>query len=421
MEDKIPFVHLHLHTMAGSFLDGISTSKDYVKKANEYGHPAIAVTEHGRLASWFEHQTACHDGKVKPILGVEMYMVDELVKLENEKRVRGYTYHLILLAKNEAGYKNILKLNYLSNSDENHYYYNPRISFDELFEHSEGIMVGTACIASKWGKLLREGKAKEAEEWFIKFKNHFKENFYAEVQLNELVHQMDFLALGQKSLNDFIIRMAKKYDVPIVMTGDVHYVDPGMDQIQTIGIAIRNKETLENLSFELEGKSLYYHKVQDYLKFNKEYGYDYDEQDILQWCANSLKIGDACNATIPERTRMLIPQQTDDDEEELVKQTISGLKRRFGDKPNKKYIERIKEELEVLIEKGFASYLLLYKDIFDFVEREKMWSGTARGSAAGSLVAYCLGITKVDPIKYGLLFSRFLSKSRAKDMVYEYK
>src|SRR6478609_21425 len=181
-EEKIPFVHLHLHTMNGSFLDGISTSKEYVKKANEFGHPAMAVTEHGRLSSWFDHQKACKDGNVTPIFGVEMYMVDELVTLDKGKRVRGKTYHLILIAKDEIGYKNIMKLNYLSNLDEDHYYYNPRITFDELFAHSEGIKVGTACIASKWGRLLRDGEFIEAERWFDKFHQHFKENFYAEVQ-----------------------------------------------------------------------------------------------------------------------------------------------------------------------------------------------------------------------------------------------
>ena len=420
MEEKIPFVHLHLHTMKGSFLDGVSSSSDYAKKAVEYGHPAIAVTEHGRLASWLDHQKACEAEEIKPILGVEMYMVNNLVELNGEKRIRGETYHLILLATNEQGYKNILKLNYLSNKDTDHYYYNPRITFDELFEHNEGIMVGTACIASKWGKLLRQGREQEAKDLFLKFKEIFGDRFYAEVQLNELTEEMENLQFGQKSLNDWIIKTAKENDVPVVLTGDVHYVDPGMDVVQTIGIAIRNKETIDNLSFELEGKSLFYARVQDFLRFNKEFGYNYEESDILEWANNSVKISDRCNYKIPDRVRMCIPSQSEDDDSLLVSESIAGLKKKFGEKPPKKYQERLKEELDVLIEKGFSSYLLLYKDIFDYVESEKLWGSIGRGSAAGSLVAYCLGITKLDPIKYDLLFSRFLSKSRAPDVVYNY-
>ena len=414
------FTQLHLHTQM-SLLDGIGTSEQYAQKALEYNHPSLAITDHGRMAGVFQHQKACQKYGIKPIFGVEMYIVDDLVTLNDKnKRIRTKTNHLILLAKNETGYKNLLKLNYLSMKDENHFYYSNRIIEDELFNNSEGIIVGTACMASKWGKLLEKGKVKDAEQLFLKYLDKFKDDFYAEIQLNELTYRMNNLENGQKSINDFFINLANKHGVPIVLTGDVHYSEKGQDILQTISIAIRNKDTIDNLSFELESKNLFYHKEEDYVQFNKDFGYNYKVSDLFKWMGNSQIISKKCNYEIPKRKKMYLPKITENDDERLVKLANDGLYQKFDKSPPREYKVRLKQELEVLLRKGFSSYILLLYEMLDFVKTNGYSSAPGRGSAAGSLVLYTLGITKLDPIKYGLLFSRFLSDHRSFDMVCSY-
>lgn len=415
------FTQLHIHGTMGSLLDSVSSSSDYAQKAYELGHKSLAITDHGKMTGVYAHQKACDKYGIKPIFGVEAYLVDSLVTLnEKEKRQRDKTNHLILLAKNEVGYKNLLKLNYMSMKDVEHFYYTNRIVQQELFANSEGVVVGTACMGSKWGRLLAAGKDKEAAELYEQFLNHFKDDFYTEVQLNELNYEMDHLPEGQKTINDFLISQANKHGVPVVLTGDVHYLNPGQDQIQTISIAIRNKSTIDNLSFEIESKNLYYHDEVDYINFNKEFGYNYPTDSIIEWVNNTQIVADKCNYRIPERTKMYIPSITEDDDVTLVKEASSSLNKLFDNNPPKEYVDRMKRELEVLLRKGFSSYVLVLKDMIDYVLSEGYMTAPGRGSGAGSLVLYLLNITRIDPIKYGLLFERFLSDERSPDVVYNY-
>ena len=413
-------VHLHLHTSLGSRLDAIPTSEEYAKKAHKFGHKAMAVTDHGRMSAVYEHQQACLKYDIKPILGVEAYLVDELISLnDKDKRTRTKTNHAVLLAKNEIGYKNLLKLNYISMVDKDHYYYVNRITKEELFENKEGIIVGTACLGSKWNRLIIAGEIEEAEKLFKEFKDEFGEDFYAEVQLNEMTWEIEKAKEGQKTVNSYILQFAKKYDVMVYIGGDVHYLNPGEDQLQSISIAIRNKETMDALSWEIESRNLYYHNEDDYVRFNTEFGYNYDEELIHQWCDNSDKIADKCNYMIPERNKIYLPSLYIDDDAELVRRSREGLKNKF-ESPTKEYIDRLNHELEIIIRKGFSSYLLILEDVFEYVQEEDLWMGAGRGSGAGSLILFVLGITTIDPIKYDLLFERFMSDVRSIDMVYNY-
>lgn len=415
------FTQLHIHTDLGSLLDAIASSEDYAKKAHSLGHTSLAITDHGRMTGVYAHQQACDKYGIKPIFGVESYLVDNLVSLnEKDKRVRDKTNHLILLAKNETGYKNLLRLNYISMNDDEHFYYTNRITQQELFQYGDGLMVGTACLGSKWGRLLRDGKEDDAVKLYLEFLDRFKDDFYTEVQLNELTYEMDHLKEGQKSVNDFLIDLANKHGVPIVLTGDVHYAEKGQDELQTISIAIRNKDTIDNLTFEIESKHLYYHKKNDYFTFNKDFGYNYSEDKISEWTSNTQVVADKCNYRIPERRRMFIPSLTDNDEEVLVEASRKALQEKFDNNPPKEYEERLSHELEILIRKGFSSYVLILKDIVDFVLKEGFMVAPGRGSAAGSLVLYLLGITSIDPIEHGLLFERFLSDQRSPDLVPQY-
>lgn len=417
-------MHLHLHTTNGSFLDACSSSADYVKKAKEFNHPAIAITDHGRGGGLYIHQKECLKEGIKPILGIEMYLNDDLIYMVGGKRKRKRDNHIILLASNEEGYKNLLKLNYLSMKDDTHFYYSPRITTQELFENSSGLICGTACIVSPFSALLKEGKVYEAEQLFVSYLEIFKDNFYAEIQLNELTEEVGELKQGQKSYNDWIIGVANKYSVPIVITGDVHYTDKGMDKIQTLSIAIRDGATIDKLNFEFESKNLYYHNVEDFLNFNKEYGYEYKNEDIINWCDTTNYIASKINFLIKERTKAFFPKMSDDDDMLLVKKSKEGLckvfnKEKYIDCPEE-YRKRLEYELSVIIRKGFSSYMLMLEDIMEYANKEKISRGVARGSAAGSLIAYALDISKIDPIKFGLIFERFLSSQRAKDVIYDY-
>ena len=417
------FTQLHIHTNF-SLLDGISSSMDYAKLAKEKGHPALAITDHGKMSGFLKHQEACIHYGIKPIFGVEAYVEFDLVRTDEKtgKRTRNKNMHLIILAKNEVGYKNLLKLNYISMAEEDHYYYRNHILIDEVFENKEGLIIGSGCANSPFNTLFREGKEKEAEELYARFVKEFGDDFYTELHISELYGE-DY-DLDQKKINDFELRMARKFNRLVVLAGDVHYNEKGKDKIQTIGIAIRNKDKIDNLTFEIESKNLYYHDVNDYKKFNKDWEYGYTDEQIEEWCSNTLRIADKCSYLIPERTRMCIPKITEDDDESLIVKSKEGLarlfnKEKFEDCPEE-YKERLHKELRIIIRKGFSSYMLLLDDVFQMIHSEGHLCGVGRGSACGSLILYVLKITTLDPIKYGLLFERFLSESRAVDATYDF-
>lgn len=422
MIDK--YVPLHLHSVY-SIYDGLGTVQEYTQKAAEYGHKAMALTDHGRMGGVVEHRNACLKNGIKPIVGIEAYVTNKLIVNDDKgKRKRTKNNHVILLAKNDKGYKNILRLNYLSNKDEEHFYYNPRVSFEELFDNSEGIICGSACLASGFSNLLKYEREKEAEELFVKFIEVFRDNFYAEIQLNEvIVNEGGILTRGQFSYNQWLIEKATRFGVPLVVTGDVHYVNKEDYKTQELSFNLRaDKEDDE----EFICKSLYYHKTEDFLRFNKDFGYNYKEEDLMSWIENSCYIADKVEFIIPERDRMFLPRMAEDEESELVSRSIEGLKNHFGvenlsDVP-KEYQDRIKLELSLILRKGVSRYFLVLNDICDYADKEGISRGSARGSAGGSLVACATGITKwsVDPIKNGLLFERFISSERLPDSIIDY-
>lgn len=421
------FVQFHIHGMIGSPLDGISTSEEYAKRAKELGHPALALTDHGKMSGFYEHQVACLKNGIKPIFGVEAYIETKLLRVNEEgKRERNKNMHVVILAKNNIGYKNLLKLNYISNADTDHFYYRNHITVEELFENKEGLIVGSGCMNSPFSRAFREGNKEVSEKLFKAFCENFGDDFYVEIQMNELVNpdQINGFSEGQKSINEWMISLAKKYNKKILITGDVHYAKKGQDQLQTLGIAMKNGEKIGSMTWEIESKNLYYHDIQDYIDFNKQWGYGYTEEEIKEWCSNTLYIAEKCNYLIPERNRMILPELSDDDDQMIINLTKNNLCQKFNvssfSEVPQNYQDRLNMELDVIIRKGMSSYILILEDIFSFCNQEKIIRGPARGSGGGSLILYALGITKLDPIKYDLLFERFLSQSRAPDMVYDF-
>jgi DNA polymerase-3 subunit alpha len=424
------YTHLHVHTHVGSTLDGIGSSEQYASLAKEMGHTALAITDHGKMNGHYDHFLACKKHGIKPIFGVEAYVEFELERYEEkkgkQKRQRNKNMHLVLLAKNEIGYKNLLKLNYKSNADDKHFYYRNQITIQELFEHKEGIIVGSACMGSPFARLYRDGEEgiEKSEKLFKLFVNQFGDDFYAELQMNEITHSIDNFEKGQISVNEWIISLAKKYNVPITLTGDVHYSKPGLDKIQTLAIAISRGVTLDELDWELEGKSLFYMDTPDFHKFSKDWGYDYTTEEIDEWCNNTTLIADKCSYQFKERNRLILPTLTDNDDSLLIEESKKGLAKKLNvetcEEIPTEYKKRLVKELEILLRKGFASYIMILWDVFNFSKREEIMRGVARGSGGGSLTLYALDITAIDPIYYGLIFERFLSDERSVDVVYDY-
>jgi len=304
-------------------------------------------------------------------------------------------------------------------SDEKHFYYRNHFTFDELFENKEGIIIGSGCGGSPFNTLFREGKEDEADALYARCVEEFGDDFYTELHISELLGE-DF---DQRAMNEFELRMAKKHNRMVILAGDVHYQLPGKDQIQTLAIAIRNRDTIDNLSFEIESKNLYYHGIDDYKDFNKRWEYGYTDKQIDEWCGNTVKIADRINFLMPERNKMILPDMSDNDDNLIITKSRAGLAKRFNceykDVP-KEYQDRLTTELGVIIRKGMSSYVLVLEDVFRFADRESIMRGPGRGSGAGSLLLYALDITTLDPLKYGLIFERFLSAQRSPDVVYDY-
>lgn len=414
------YVNLHVHSIY-SAMDAVCTPEQLIDKAIEYGHKAIAITEHGNFNSIPRFQMYALEKGIKPILGMEGYVVETLQRFDEKgKRIRDKNNHIVLLAMNKTGWDNLMKLNYLSNSDEEHFYYKPRISFKELFEHSEGIMLGTACLASPFANLLKRGEKEKAEELFQEFIVHFPDRMYAEVQLNEVSYD----DLDQKKYNDWLIYQATKNGIPIVMTGDTHYINKDDWTIQSMAFQISRDGVGEETQHVC--KSIYYKGIEDYLYLNKELGFNYPEEKIIEWCNNSIMIADKCNYIYKPATTSSLPRMAFDEEDEIRKLGEAGLIKHFGvssleECPNE-YVERLKMEISIIIKKGMMRYFLVLKDILDWCDSQNIPRGKGRGSCCGSLLAGCLGITNlcVDPIKLNLYFDRFISEERIPDAIYRY-
>lgn len=411
------FVHTHIHTVYSTY-DAVNTPEQMVEQAVKHNHQAVAITDHGVMGGTYSFQQACIKNGIKPLLGMEGYAVSKLVDEDDKgKRIRLKNNHLILIAKNEDGWKSLLKLNYLSNSDDEHFYYKPRFTFKELFENKKGLIVSSACLASPFANLLKLGKEKEAIELFEKFCQEFGEDFYAELQLNEIQEQ--------KAYNSWLIAQATHYGVPLTIAGDCHYAVPEGAAAQEMAFRIRNDSENE-VGQTFACRNLYYHGIDDFKKFNREWNYGYTDEQIDSWCVNTYDLSNKVNFVIPERKKMRLPRQAFDEDGELITKAKKGLCEYFNVKTfeecPEEYRKRLEFELQLMVKKGIARYFLVLMDILNWCDANKISHGIARGSAGGSLVSMCLGVTGkiMDPVKNGLLFERFISNERLVDCYIDY-
>jgi len=422
----LPLVHAHLHT-SGSLLDGVGNIKNYIAKAKEYNHPAICCTDHGNTISLYQFYNECKKEDIKPILGCEFYITTDLsIKIPNKKReILDKDKHLIVLVKNEQGYKNFCKLSYLSFVEG--FYYKPRITFDQLWENKEGLIVTSACAAGMMSQLISNGMFDEADEWFKKFVNEFGDDFYAEIQLNELYDKKEEQGIDQKEINKHIIKLAKKYKAKTILTGDVHYADKEDHKLQDIVINCMQRKdgpaTEMGQSF-IHARRLYYQSSQDFLNFNKEFEYYYDEEFIKECFENSLTIADKCNFEFNVGANNYPEFNIGDKDHKkyITKLAFKGLENKlairtengeeFSDEQLEEYEKRLEYEIKVIADKGYLDYFLVYQDMISWAKKEGIQVAVGRGSAGGSLLSYSLDIVGLDPIKYGLYFERFLNPDR---------
>jgi DNA polymerase-3 subunit alpha len=393
------FTHLHVHSHY-SLLDGlpkIDLLLDHVKKS---GMDSVAITDHGVLYGAVEFYKKAKERGIKPIIGCEVYMAYENLE-QKRPSIDQKRYHLILLAKNEQGYKNLVKLVTISHLEG--FYYKPRIDEKILSQHCEGLIATSACIAGKIPQMILSGKIDEAEELAKKYQTLFgKGGFYLEIQHHPNLPE-------QSKINSALIKMSKKLDIPLVATNDCHYLCSEDAEAQDILMLI-------NTGAKLDDPQRITMKSEDYSMHSPEKMKEFFK-DTPQAIENTQKIVEQCNFEFKLGEIKLpyyeVPGNKNQDDY-LKKLCEQGLlnKSKIQNPKSKIVIDRLEYELSVIKKMGFASYFLIVQDFVNWSKQNRIIVGPGRGSAAGSLVSYLLNITDIDPIKYNLLFERFLNPSR---------
>lgn len=397
------FVHLHVHSEY-SLLDGAARIGDLPARARELGMTALALTDHGVMYGVIPFYKACLEQGIKPIIGCEVYMTSGSMQ-EKAPRSEQPNYHLILLAKNETGYRNLMHL--VSMAHLRGFHYKPRIDFALLSQHAEGLICLSSCLAGEINQLLlkdRDGEARAAAE---RYRDLFGEDFYLELQ--------DHGLLEQRQVMPKMIALAKDLDIPLVATNDVHYVRPEDYAMQDVLICIGTGKTLA------DPERLKFHSDQMYLKSAEEMARLFAH--VPEAVANTVAIAEKCDLALRFGQAILpaySPLPEGMDSAALLRQLCAeGLERRYAHTPHwqskegrRMLQERLDYELGVIEKMGFADYFLIVWDFIRHAHERGIATGPGRGSSAGSLVAYVLGITKVDPIRYRLLFERFLNPER---------
>ncbi|MEO0098854.1 MAG: DNA polymerase III subunit alpha, partial [candidate division WOR-3 bacterium] len=393
------FVHLHNHTEY-SLLDGAIKISALVQKAKEFGLPALAITDHGNLFGAIEFYKTCLNEGIKPIIGCEVYCAPNSRK---EKKVNPEipesNFHLTLLCQDFSGYKNLVKLvsfGYLEG-----FYYRPRIDKELLAEYSKGLICLSGCLKGEIPYYLAKGEEKKAERAAQELKDIFGENFFLEV-IKAGVENEDKVIRGLLSLKE-------KFGLKICATGDCHYLNKDDKLAHEVMLCIQtNKKLKEKKRFSFTSEEVYFKSPMEMASLFS---------DLPSALTTSLEIAERCNLKLPVGERKFylplaeVPPGYQSDWDYLVQLAEEGLKRRYR-KPTPAQEERLRYELSVIKKMGFASYFLIIKDIVDFARKEKIPVGPGRGSAVSSLCLYALGITDCDPLKYDLLFERFLNPER---------
>lgn len=392
------FVHLHVHSEY-SLLDGSARIKDLISKAIEYGMPAIALTDHGVMYGIIEfYKTAVKSG-IKPIIGCEIYQApnsrwDKQLEKENREEVSN---HLTLLVENKTGYKNLMKLVSLGFIEG--FYYKPRVDSELLAQYKDGIIALSGCISGKIPRYIQNGKISEARKAIEEYIDIFgRDNFLLELQDSGIPEQ--------KNINKILFDLSKEFKIPAVCTNDVHYLNKQDSKSHDVLLCIQTGTTIN------EAKRLKFPTSEYYFK-------DYNQmielfKDFPGSVENTIEIAERCNLELALNLSLIPPfevPETFTPDEYLASLCCEGSKVRYVE-ITPEIETRINKELEVIKKMGFAEYFLIVWDLIKFAKNNDIRVGPGRGSAAGSIVSYLLNITDIEPLKYGLLFERFLNEER---------
>ncbi len=439
--DIVPFVHLHVHTEF-SILDGASKTAAIAAKAKEDGMPAVAITDHGSMFGVKEFHVACKKADIKPIMGVEAYVAKRghLTKID---KTDSSGNHLIMLAKNEIGYVNILKLTSIAHTDG--FYYKPRIDKELLEKYHEGIIVSSACLGGEVSQHIMNGNIDKAKETILWFKNIFGEDYYLEVMRhpNEDPMLKRDVYENQLKVNKMIVELGKELGVKVIATNDSHFTNPDDAEAHDLLVCL-------NTGRDFDDPTRMRYTKQEWFKTTAEMNALF--ADMPEVLSNTMEIADKVEFfeldhdpimppfDIPEEFGTLDDYRAKYSEQDLKEEfgedryeklggydkiipiklesdylehlTWEGAKERYGDNPEESVTERISFELNTIKTMGFPGYFLIVQDFINWAKDNGVLVGPGRGSAAGAAVAYCVKITDVDPIKYDLLFERFLNPDR---------
>ena len=398
MRAHADFVHLHVHSEY-SLLDGASRLDRLVARGRELRFPALALTDHGSLFGAIDFYLACQKAGIKPIVGAELYVApgSRFERANVDGQYEG-AHHLTVLARNLTGYKNLIKL--VSRAYLEGFYYKPRVDRELLAQHADGLLVLSGCLNSEVSRLLSQGeeaKARQAAGWHQEVFG--RENYFMELQAHGLPEQ--------PAVTEGTLRIARAIGAPVVGTNDSHYLEPTHARAHELLLCIQTGTTIRDPNHWRFSTDQFYLKSADEMR--------QVFADLPEAYRNSLGVAERCNLELALNQFRLPHYQVPEGhtlESYLAELAWEGLRRRYGSAPPEAVVDRLKHELAVIEKMGFAGYFLVVWDFIQFARSRGIAVGPGRGSSAGSVTAYCLGITNIDPIRHGLLFERFLNPER---------
>jgi DNA polymerase-3 subunit alpha len=390
------FCNLHLHSTY-SYTDGYGLPEQYVKRAVEIGQPGIGVTDHGNISVHHKWYTKCKKAGMVPVLGCEFYIVEDI----KDVRTRDYS-HITILAKNNVGYANLTRM--LTKAWTEQFYYKPRITYQDLFDHQEGLIVLSGCLSSPAMHLIQENRMDEAEK-LLRLFNEKIEDFWIEIQPVSFPEGK----LAYEKLIKLFKEKLEPEGFKWVATSDCHYVLQEQHKIQEILLCIQSSDVMSNPDRWKFSQNDFYLKSRDEMKVSLESIFTgIDFTDALD---NSIKIMESVDFTFPMAESIKFPIPQESKIPELRRMCEEGLIKRGLDK-EQIYRDRMEREFDLILKKNFVDYFLAVTDMVQWAKKTGILVGPARGSAAGSLICYLLHITEVEPIKYGLIFERFIDINR---------
>ena len=390
------FVHLHVHSEY-SLLDGACRIERLVEKVKALGQPAVAITDHGVMYGAIEFYHAAKKAGVKPIIGCEVYVAPR-TRFDKQHRVDSSPYHMVLLCENEEGYQNLIKL--VSAAYIEGFYNKPRVDNELLRQHHRGLICLSACLAGRIPRMLSAGDYAAAEQAVREYVDIYgKDNFFIELQNHGIEEQ--------KRILPQLIKLARENDVGLVATNDAHYINREDSSNQSILVCIQTGRTVNDPS------DLEFQTDQFYIKSLEEMRQAIP--DVDEAFENTVRIAERCNLEFEFGKTKLPYFAAPNGEDNLAyfrRMSYEGMHRLYGEDPAPSVIERLEYELGVIAQMGYVDYYLIVHDFIAYAKSRGIPVGPGRGSGAGSLAAYCIGITGIDPIRYNLLFERFLNPER---------